>query len=175
VTSRRVAERAGLKSQLVHYYFKTMDDLFVSVYERSERQFLTRHLQAANSDNPLRALWELSLHPQRTRLSQELIALSHHRKPMRKITARILEQTHTINAACIERYLREADVDSNEFPPIVISQFINGLSRGLVNEAAVGVSIGHAEMRDSIERWLDRLEARRRDTRAAETRRLEMS
>src|SRR5580693_6739527 len=35
VTSRRVAEKAGLKSQLVHYYFGTMDELFVAVYERS--------------------------------------------------------------------------------------------------------------------------------------------
>jgi TetR/AcrR family transcriptional regulator len=35
VTSRRVAERAGLKSKLVHYYFRTMEDLFVAVYERS--------------------------------------------------------------------------------------------------------------------------------------------
>src|ERR1700758_5191902 len=71
VTSRRVAERAGLKSQLVHYHFGTMDDLFVAVYERSEREFLRRHLQAVSADNPLRALWDLSLHPQRNRLSQE--------------------------------------------------------------------------------------------------------
>ena len=27
VTSRRVGARAGLKPQLVHYYFRTMDDL----------------------------------------------------------------------------------------------------------------------------------------------------
>ena len=29
VTSRRVAAQAGLKPQLVHYYFRTMDDLFL--------------------------------------------------------------------------------------------------------------------------------------------------
>lgn len=34
VTSRRVAERAGLKPQLVHYYFRTMDDLFLAVFVR---------------------------------------------------------------------------------------------------------------------------------------------
>jgi len=34
VTSRRVAERAGLKPQLVHYYFRTMDDLFIEVFRR---------------------------------------------------------------------------------------------------------------------------------------------
>ena len=34
VTSRRVAARAGLKPQLVHYYFRTMDDLFIEVFRR---------------------------------------------------------------------------------------------------------------------------------------------
>ena len=33
VTSRRVAEKAALKPQLVHYYFRTMDDLFLEVME----------------------------------------------------------------------------------------------------------------------------------------------
>jgi len=165
VTSRRVAERAGLKSQLVHYYFRTMDELFVTVYERSEKEFLQRHLQAVSSENPLRALWDLAIHPKRTRLSQELIALSHHRKSMRKITARVLEQTHSINTAFIGKFLQEAGVDPGEFPPVVISHIINGLSRGLINEESVGVSQGHAEVLAFAEHWLGKLEARCRQGR----------
>ncbi len=34
VSSRRVAEAAGLKPQLVHYYFRTMEDLFLAVFRR---------------------------------------------------------------------------------------------------------------------------------------------
>ena len=34
VTSRRVGAKAGLKPQLVHYYFRTMDDLFVEIFRR---------------------------------------------------------------------------------------------------------------------------------------------
>src|SRR6478736_4441687 len=34
VTSRRVAAKAGLKPQLVHYYFRSMDDLFLEVFRR---------------------------------------------------------------------------------------------------------------------------------------------
>jgi AcrR family transcriptional regulator len=162
VTSRRVAEKAGLKSQLVHYYFGTMDDLFVAVYERSEKEFLRRHLQAVSSDNPLRALWDLSVHPKRTRLAQEFIALSNRRESMRKITARVLEQTHAINAAFISKYLREAGLDLDEYPPIVLSCIINGLSRSLIDEESLGVSLGHAEVLAFAERWLGRLEARHR-------------
>ena len=167
VTSRRVAEKAGLKSQLVHYYFGTMDELFVAVYERSEKEFLRRHLQAVSSDNPLRALWDLSVHPQRTRLAQELIALSNRRESMRKITARVLEQTHSINAAFISKYLQEAGLDLDEYPPIVISRIINGLSRSLINEESMGVSLGHAEVLAFAERWLSGLEAKHRAGRGA--------
>lgn len=158
VTSRRVGERAGLKSQLVHYYFGTMDDLFVAVYERSEKEFLQRHLQAVSSENPLRALWDLSVHPKRTRLSQEFIALSACRKSMRKITARVLEQVHSINAIFIAKYLEQSGLDVDEYPPLVMSHMINGLSRALVNEESMGVSIGRSEVLAFAERWISRLE-----------------
>ena len=42
VTSRRVAAQAGLKPQLVHYYFRTMDDLFLAAYRRRADQGLER-------------------------------------------------------------------------------------------------------------------------------------
>ena len=42
VTSRRVAERAGLKPQLVHYYFRTMEDLFLAVFRRRAEEGLGR-------------------------------------------------------------------------------------------------------------------------------------
>jgi TetR/AcrR family transcriptional regulator len=162
VTSRRVAERAGLKSLLIHYHFGTMEDLLVAVYERSEREFLRRHLEALTSDNPLRALWELSIHPQRTRLAQELIALSNHKKSIRKITARVLEQMHSINVAFISRYLAQAGVDAEKYPPIVVSHILNGLSRSLVTEEAMGLSAGHSEVIAFAERFLNELEAQRR-------------
>lgn len=166
VTSRRVEERAGLKSQLVHYHFGTMDDLFVAVYERAEREFLRRHLQAATSDHPLRALWELSLHPQRALLTQELIALSNHKKSIRKITARVLEQMHSMNEAFISKYLEEAGVDREQYPPIVISYLINGLSRTLVSEEALASSPRRPEIPAFVERWLSEIEAKHRAFRA---------
>ncbi len=56
VTSRRVAAEAGLKPQLVHYYFRTMDDLFVAVVRRGAAQNLERQARALSSPQPLRAL-----------------------------------------------------------------------------------------------------------------------
>jgi len=50
VTSRRVAAEAGLKPQLVHYYFRTMDDLFLALYRRRADQGLERGRQALLAD-----------------------------------------------------------------------------------------------------------------------------
>ena len=40
VTSRRLANKAGLKPQLVHYYFRTMEELFVEVFRRRAEEGL---------------------------------------------------------------------------------------------------------------------------------------
>src|SRR5262249_9512013 len=57
VTSRRVAAKAGLKPQLVHYYFRTMDDLFLEVLRRRADHDLARFEQAIAADGSLRNLW----------------------------------------------------------------------------------------------------------------------
>src|SRR5215471_9902657 len=60
VTSRRVAARAGLKPQLVHYYFRTMDDLYLDVFRRRAEANLARVEQAVAQDPSLGALWRLN-------------------------------------------------------------------------------------------------------------------
>src|SRR4051812_48497623 len=92
VTSRRVGQKAGLnKSKLVHYYFGTMDDLFIALYERNEKIVLDLHLKAMAARNPLRALWQAALHQPRSALGLEFIALSNHRKAIRELIARTSE------------------------------------------------------------------------------------
>jgi AcrR family transcriptional regulator len=162
VTSRRVAERAGFKSQLVHYHFGTMDDLILAVYERSEQEFLRRHLAALSSKNPLRALWESSIHPERTRLSQELIALSNRNAEVRKISTRIIAQMHSITDAFVGKYLDEVGADRAKYPPIVLSHIINGLSRSVVMCESLGIAAGRDEVLAFAERIFSELEALRK-------------
>src|SRR5271154_1826428 len=57
VTSRRVAAMAGLKPQLVHYYFRTMDDLFLEVFRRRADENVERSQRAVTADGSLRTLW----------------------------------------------------------------------------------------------------------------------
>src|SRR5262245_30812380 len=60
VSSRRIAKEAGVTPALVHYYFATLDDLFLAVLRRRADQQLERHQRFLASAQPLRALWAFS-------------------------------------------------------------------------------------------------------------------
>ena len=92
VTSRRVAARAGLKPQLVHYYFRTMDDLFVEVFRRRAEENVARVERAIATDGSLRALWQLNADPRGARFNIEFVALANHRKAIRAEIARYAER-----------------------------------------------------------------------------------
>src|SRR5258705_13900931 len=81
-TSRRVAAKAGVKPALVHYYFPSMDDLFVAVLRDKAETNLQRQRQAIAAEEPLHALWLLSGATD-ARLFAEFLAMGNHRKAIR--------------------------------------------------------------------------------------------
>jgi len=158
VTSRRLANKAGLKPQLVHYYFRTMEELFVAVFRRRAEEGLQVQAQALQSPQPLWALWRFGTDPAFTRISMEFMALANHRKEMRAEIAyyadRFREEQRQAVAAALQCY----GVDSKDVPPVVFTVLMTSLSRMLVLEQAVGMSAGHAETLDLVETYLRRLE-----------------
>jgi AcrR family transcriptional regulator len=160
VTSRRVAAEAGLKPQLVHYYFATMDDLFLAVFRRRAEIGLERQAAALASDDPLQALWEFSLDPAGTALSTELNSLAIHRPAIRSEIAQVAEQLRAMQSESIARVLLLAGVDTTIFPPDAISLLLTSVSRVISMEKALGMSAGHAEAIALVERFIADLDRR---------------
>ena len=158
VTSRRLASKAGLKPQLVHYYFRTMEELVLEVFRRRAEEGLQVQAAALNSPQPLWALWRFGTDPAFTRISMEFMALANHRKKMRAEIAyyaeRFREEERQAVAAALQRY----GVDSADVPPVVWTVLMTSLSRFLVLERAIGMSGGHAETVALVESYLRRLE-----------------
>lgn len=158
VTSRRLAHKAGLKPQLVHYYFRTMEELFLEVFRRRAEEALEVHALVLQSPQPLWALWRFGTDPAFTRISMEFMALANHRKEMRAEIAyyaeRFREDQRQAVAAALERY----GEDREDMPPVVWTVLMTSLSRFLVLEQAVGISGGHAETMALVESYLRRLE-----------------
>ncbi|XVQ14812.1 TetR/AcrR family transcriptional regulator [Spirillospora sp. CA-255316] len=158
VSSRRVAAKAGLKPQLVHYYFRTMDELFLEMFRRRAEEGLRRQAAALAASQPLRALWEYSTDSAGTALTMEFAALANHRKELRAEIARYAERFRREQVEGLSEVLRRYGVDTREFPPLVLMVAMTSLSRVLVMEDAIGLAEGHEETEAFVERWLERLE-----------------
>ena len=149
VTSRRVAERAGLKPPLVHSSFRTIGH---------PQEGLGVLRTALKSPQPLWALWRFSTMPEATRLTMEFMGLANHRKALRAeivyYAERFREEQNKAIASALERY----GVGTSDVPPVVWTVFATSVSQAIVMERALGMSSGHAETFKYCEEWLRRLE-----------------
>jgi AcrR family transcriptional regulator len=158
VTSRRVAQKAALKPQLVHYYFRTMDELFLAAFRRRAEDGLRLQAQALQSPQPLWALWRFSTDPAATALTMEYVALANHRKALKAEIGYYAERFREEQTKAVSSVLQRYGMDAAEVPPLVWSVLITSVSRVLVMEQALGMSLGHAEIVEFVERYLHQLE-----------------
>ena len=158
ISARRVADRAGLKPQLVHYYFKTMDDLLIAVFRRAQEDYLQRHEHALEGAQPLDAIWKMNNEPEGTRRMMEFIALAGRRDAVRAVILESAARFRKLQIAAIERVLKERGADRAEFPPAGVALLMATVSRGLVMEETLGLTQGHAELRTIMKRLLKSIE-----------------
>jgi AcrR family transcriptional regulator len=156
-TSRRVAAKAGVKPALVHYYFPSMDDLFLAVLRSGAETNLVRQREALADDEPLHALWKLN-NAHGARLLMEFMALANHRKEIRSEIVAYAARFGDLEESAVTLAMRAHGVDMAEFPPVVMSMIVTSLARILVLERSLGITRGHAEASEFIERVLNRYE-----------------
>jgi AcrR family transcriptional regulator len=128
VTTRRLASRIGVSNQLVHYYFSTMDDLFVALLRRRAELNIRKLMQALASEQPLRALWEFNSDPDEVKLVIEFVALMNHRT-IGQEGARHANQLRALEAEASSRILETYGVNTDVCPPVCLSILMAGLPR----------------------------------------------
>jgi AcrR family transcriptional regulator len=158
LSSRRVAEVAGLNQPLVYYYFRAMDDLVLATFQRRTERSLERLEAALASDQPLHAVWKMYHGGANARLSVEFTALANHNPGLRAEVMRYLEQSRIMQAKLLARVLAERDVDPDVFPPVVVTMLISAISQFMDRESLLGVTSGQAEMEAFVDWCLRRLE-----------------
>jgi TetR/AcrR family transcriptional regulator len=158
VTSRRVAGQAGLKPQLVHYYFRTMDDLFLAVFQRRAEEGLQRQTQALASSEPLRALWKFSTDATGAALTMEFMGLASHRPAIRAEIGRYSELFRVAQAEALSALVERAGPAAGDLSGAAISVLMTAVGRTTVLERALGLSAGHSETLALVEKYLEQLE-----------------
>jgi AcrR family transcriptional regulator len=161
VTSRRVGERADANSALVHYYFESMDGLFVELFRRGAERGLERQAAALHSPQPLWALWDL-LHDHVNNVrTVEFFALAHHRKAVRaevvEYSARYRQMQLDVLSSVLEGY----GLSVEAWPPVTIILMMGSLSLLLLIEEGFGFDMGHSEVVAMVERHIRELEGDR--------------
>jgi len=161
VSARRIAQRAGLKTQLLYYYFRTMDDLLLAVVRRVNGRRLERFEAAMASDDPLHALWALNVDPSGASLAAALTVAAGRRDAIRTEIIASAEQFRSLQVDAVQRLIGGRDGKSVEGPAAAgIVMIAAALARALVTEAALGLTYGHKEALDIVERTIASLVTR---------------
>jgi AcrR family transcriptional regulator len=158
LTARSVAERAGLKHQLVYYYFQTMDDLLMATYRRHIARVEERIAQAFKSPRPLHAFWEVCSNPFDARLNMEFMAMANHNDAIRAETVAFGEQVRHIGLEETAAQINRTPQGREMFSPLAVTQAITAIGSTVGLETTLGISGGHTETRAMVEWWLNWLE-----------------
>lgn len=157
-SSRRVAEEAGLKQQLVYYYFRTMDELLLATFRRRTDRALARLHEDVNSDQPVHAIWWTLSQSQDARLNFEFMALANRHLGIRDEVERFLTESRRLTAEAITRQGKEKGVDLGPVTPDAAAFLLSTVNVFLGREAATGITAGHKDVRALIEWALSRLD-----------------
>jgi TetR/AcrR family transcriptional regulator len=160
VTSRRVAAKAGLKPQLVHYYFRTMDDLFLAVFRRRADEGFAEFARALDAQRTLRTIWNSLNTGPGSKFTLEFVALANHRKAIRSEIASYAERFRTIQLEAISSILAQREMSGvgtlpDGVTPEVVLVAMAGVAQLVALERALGVSGGHEEALAFVEQYLD--------------------
>ncbi len=159
LTSRRVAERIGVKQRLVYYYFRTMDDLVISLFRRMAERELARLKAAAAQSQPLRTLWKISLHSTDSRLIAEFMALANRIEGLRREVISFIEASREIEVSVLSAAMHRVPQTGN-MDATGLAVTITSLALLLSRESQLGVNSGHAEIMSALDAFLDQVEPR---------------
>jgi AcrR family transcriptional regulator len=161
VSSRSVATAVGIQPSNVHYYFPSLDDLFVAVLQRRAGRNVELMAMALLSPAPLRSWWDLASNPRGTSLFVEFLAAANHRPALKAEVGAIAREVRRMQMEVLTNLLPEYGIDTDEVPPALFAAAMQGLAFSAVQDHVAGYDTHAAEAIEAMNRLVDRLEQRR--------------
>jgi AcrR family transcriptional regulator len=159
ITTRRLAEEAGVNNGLVHYYFGSIENLLVRVLERfTERLIARQRAMYADPDVPFIEKWRTAM---RYLLSEdvayekvwlELQALAWNRPELRGRVDRVNAEWR---AVLTEAFAESSKRYGIEMPLEALVSLVITFNEGIILERLSGVEEGHRELLDWIDGWME--------------------
>jgi AcrR family transcriptional regulator len=158
LTSRRIANRVGIKQQLVYYYFRTMDELIVEAFQRLSTREIERLQTALESERPLHEVWSICIHTGDARLISEFMALAHRSEGVRREVIAFIEESRRLQVEALSKAVARKSGGVAGLPPVAVTFLATSVALALTREAELGVTTGHPEIEAIIEQCLSALE-----------------
>lgn len=156
LTASNVAKRADVKAHMVHYYFRSIEDLVLALIRQHGSLGLKNTARAIASDEPLRALWEVETSFKWMSVAMELSNIAIRREDMKAEMMRYIEDMRNLQAEGIQRHFQLRGIEC-AVPPMALTIMVAGIARQIVREKEFDVSLGHDEMATVVEMFLENL------------------
>ena len=159
VTTRRLAEEAGVNHGLVHYYFGSNENLLVRALERFTERLIARQRELYAADVPFVEKWRTAM---RYLVSEdvsyekvwlELQALGWNNPELRERLARVNDEWRRVLTHAFEEPHRELGL---QMPLDALVSLVMTFNLGVMMERMGGIETGHRELLDWIDGWLSR-------------------
>ena len=155
ITTRRLAEEAGLNHGLVHYYFGSIENLLVRTLERFTQRLIERQRAMYATDLPFIEKWRTAMRylvEEDVRYEKvwfELQALGWNEEALRGRLASVEGEWRAV--------LTEAFADPREklgldIPLDALVSLVVTFNLGIIVERLSGITTGH----DALLEWIDR-------------------
>jgi AcrR family transcriptional regulator len=170
ITTRRLAEEAGANHGLVHYYFGSMENLFVRVLERfTERLIVRQREMYGRTDISGVEKWRTAMGYLESDLAAgypkiwlELQALGWNRPDIAERVAEVNREWRAVLTEAFDQMIDEFGLDREQFPLAALVSLVLTFNEGIMVERLSGISAGHGELLGMVERWLASLEEAKR-------------
>jgi AcrR family transcriptional regulator len=169
ITTRRLAEEASANHGLVHYYFGSMENLFVRVLERFTDRLIERQRAMYAAEVPFIDKWRTAMRFIDEDLAAgypkiwfELESMAWSRPEMQERLVRVNNEWRAVLTEAFSRAMDEYGVDGGRFPLEAMVSLVMTFNLGLMWERLSGVDSGHAELLAMVDGWLEELEEGKR-------------
>ena len=170
ITTRRLAEEAGANHGLVHYYFGSMENLFVRVLERFTQRLIARQREMyGRTDITGVEKWKTAMGYLESDLTAgypkiwlELQALGWNRPDIAQRVAEVNREWRAVLTEAFDQMIDGYGLDRERFPLAAIVSLVMTFNEGIMVERLSGISAGHGDLLEMVERWLESLEEGKR-------------
>ena len=169
ITVRKLAAEAGLNHGLVHYYFGSMEEVLVQVLERFTDRLIARQRDLYGGDMTFVEKWRAAVRyldeDRETgyqKIWYELQAMAWSRPALRDRVVQVNAAWRAVLTEAIAEAMREYGLDKRKFPVDAMVALVITFNEGIMLERLSGVTAGHEELLQAIDRWLQALEREQR-------------